>query len=176
MKITIKKFGIYSFVSTFILFQIAFIIGKNLSFGIQEILGYLTIVISLLFVYFGIKHYRDKENQGVLSFKNGMLLGLSITLFVAIGSAIADYIYVTVFHPDFISDYSNYQLEKFTSSLSPEDLELKRQELLENAETLGKPSIMALVMFLTVFLLGTLITLLSSLFLQTNSKQQLSRV
>ena len=163
---TIKKYGIYGFVSSLVLFQIAFSIGKSFSYSVQEVLGYLTIVIALLFVFFAIKHYRDKENNGKLSIKNGIFIGLSITFFVALGSAISDYIYVTILYPDFVTDYSNYQLEKLRTTLSASDFEVKRQEMMNNIKTIGKPSIMALVMFITVMCLGTIITMLSSLFLQ----------
>ena len=163
---TIKKYGIYGFVSSLVLFQIAFSIGKSFSYSVQEVLGYLTIVIALLFVFFAIKHYRDKENNGKLSIKNGIFIGLSITFFVALSSAISDYIYVTILYPDFVTDYSNYQLEKLKTTLSANDFEIKRQEMMNNIKTIGKPTIMALVMFITVMCLGTIITILSSLFLQ----------
>jgi hypothetical protein len=166
MKKIIKKYGVYGFVSSLILFQIAFAIGENYSYSTKEILGYLTIVIALLFVFFAIKHYRDKENQGKLTLKNGILIGLSITFFVALGSAIADYIYVTILYPDFVTDYSNYQLEKLKTTLSADDFEVKRQEMMNNIKTIGRPEVMALVMFITVIILGTIITLLSSLLLQ----------
>lgn len=166
MKKTIKKYGIYGFFSSLILFQIAFTIGESFPYSVQEILGYLTIVIALLFVFFAIKHYRDKENQGKLTLKNGILIGLTITFFVALGSAIADYIYVTILYPDFVTDYSNYQLEKLKTTLSANDFEVKRQEMMNNIKTIGRPEVMALVMFVTVIILGTIITLLSSLLLQ----------
>lgn len=166
MKSTIKKYGIYGFASSLILFQIAFSIGKSLSYSVQEVLGYLTIVIALLFVFFAIKHYRDRENQGKLSLKNGIFIGLSITFFVALGSAISDYIYVTILYPDFVTDYSNYQLEKLKTTLSADDFKIKRQEMMNNIKTIGKPSVMALVMFITVMCLGIMITILSSLFLR----------
>ncbi len=166
MKSTIKKYGLYGFFCSLILFQIAFTVGESFPYSIQEILGYLTIVIALLFVFFAIKHYRDKENQGKLTLKNGILIGLSITFFVALGSAIADYIYVTILYPDFVTDYSNYQLEKLKTTLSANDFEVKRQEMMNNIKTIGRPEVMALVMFVTVIILGTIITLLSSLLLQ----------
>jgi hypothetical protein len=169
MKKVIRKYGIYGFFSSIILFLIAFVIAKSYSYEVQEIVGYLTIVIALFFVFFAIKHYRDKENQGVLTIGNGILIGLSITTFVALGSAIADYIYVTILYPDFVTDYSNYQLEKLKSTQSARDFEIKRQEMMEGIKTIGNPFIMALVMFVTVMILGTIITLLSSLFLHNKN-------
>ena len=170
MYATIVRYGIYGFLSALVLFQLAFSLGTSLSYNVQEVLGYLTIVISLLFVFFAIKHYRDKENRGKLTLRNGFFIGLSITFFVAIGSAISDYIFVTILYPDFVSDYSNYQMEQLKESLSESEYEIKRQEMMENIKTIGKPSVMALVMFITVMCLGIIISILSSLFLRTKEE------
>lgn len=168
MKKILLRFGLRSLIATVGIFIVVFLIGKifALSYSAQEFLGYLSIVLSLLFVFFAIKYYRDKENQGSLSFKNGILLGLGITLFVAIGSAIADFIYVTVIYPDFITDYTEYQIDLIRESVPAEDFEIRKVELLQQVEKIGHPAIMAFIMFATVVPLGIIITLISTLLLQ----------
>lgn len=170
MKKTITKYGALGFFTSLVLFHLSFLVGKGSSYKIQETLGYLTIVIALIFVFFAIKHYRDNQNHGNLTWKDGLAIGLSITFFVALGSAIADLVYVSIIYPDFATDYANYQLEKLKSSLPPAEFEIKRKELLQNVETIGKPLVMALVMFVTVMCLGTIITILSSLLLLNNKR------
>lgn len=170
MKASIKRYGVYGFASALLLFQVTFSIGERLSYEVQETIGYLTIAIALLFVFFAIRHYRDQENQGVLSLKNGLLIGLAITFFVALGSAIADYLYVTVWHPDFVTDYAQHQLEKMQSTLSAEAFDREYAEMQARVDALGSPWIMALVMFMTVMVMGTIISVLSSLFLQKKAE------
>src|SRR5680860_1263886 len=150
MKKALFLFGFRSLAASVGIFLGAFLIGKmfNLSYSVQEVLGYLSIALSLLFVFFAIKYYRDKENQGRLTFRNGLLLGLGITLFVAIGSAVADFIYLTVIYPDFITDYTQYQIEILQKSVPAEDFEVKKAELLNQVESIGHPAILAFICLL----------------------------
>jgi hypothetical protein len=46
--------------------------------------GYVTMVLSLLMVFFGIKSYRDQHNGGVVSFGRAFQVGLYITLIASV--------------------------------------------------------------------------------------------
>ena len=98
-----------------------------------------------------------------------MLLGMGITLFVALGSAIADFVYVTVIYPDFITDYTQYQIESLRESVPVERFETEKDALLRQVDSIGHPAIMAFIMFVTVILLGIIITLISTLLLQNKT-------
>ena len=173
MKKVLILFGLRSLAASLGIFLAVFLLGKffSYSYGVQEFLGYLSIVLSLLFVFFALKYYRDKENQEQLSFKNGMLLGMGITLFVALGSAIADFVYVTVIYPDFITDYTQYQIESLRESVPVERFETEKDALLSQVDSIGHPAIMAFIMFVTVILLGIIITLISALLLQNRTSK-----
>ncbi|MFS4466637.1 DUF4199 domain-containing protein [Maribacter sp. 2210JD10-5] len=166
MKKTIVHFGIYAFLCAFLLFMAALYFGQGLDFSIQEVLGYLTILTSLLFIFFAIKHLREKENHGLISFKKAFLIGISISVFAGIGFAIADTIYVTVINPDFAEQYLAYSLEKLKAELPAATYEVERKKLLEQIEQYKNPAFNATVMFMTVFLIGFIITLISALILQ----------
>jgi hypothetical protein len=99
MKKSILRYGLFSFLSALILFLCALVFGQGLSFETQTVLGYVTIVASLTFVFFGIKHFRDQENSGVISFKKALGIGMLITLFAALGFAIIDYLYTAYINP-----------------------------------------------------------------------------
>ena len=80
MKNTVLKFGSYGFVTGLIIFLIHLIIGvDNFDSKTNEIVGYISIFISLAFIYFGIKHYRDNVNNGVVSFGKAISIGLMIS-------------------------------------------------------------------------------------------------
>lgn len=49
-----------------------------------ELLGYSTMTIALSMIFFGIKSYRDKELNGVISFGKAVQVGLLITLVAGI--------------------------------------------------------------------------------------------
>ncbi|MEM8927625.1 MAG: DUF4199 domain-containing protein [Bacteroidota bacterium] len=146
MKTSVIRFGAFGVLVGFT----AFLAGLYFDITTNEAFGYATIVASLLFVYFGIRHFRDKQNKGKVSFKQALVVGLLISMFTAIGIAIADYIYTTAINPDFFEEYAKMMKTKDPTI-----------ELVEF--TSGQA---ALFMFAIVFIIGLIISLISSLILQ----------
>jgi len=146
MKTTVIRFSTYGILVGFV----AFLAGLYFDITTNEAFGYATIVASLLFVYFGIKHFRDRRNEGKISFGKAMVIGLLISIFTAIGIAIADYIYTTVINPDFFEEYAELMRAK---DPSVEIVEFTSSEA-------------AIFMFAIVFIIGLMISLISSLILQ----------
>ena len=90
MKNTVIKYGLYALLSGFILFGLPFLFGMGVDFDYGELIGYTSMILSLLFVYFGIKHYRDKVNEGKVSLGKAIKIGMLIALFSAVGVALFD--------------------------------------------------------------------------------------
>lgn len=166
MKRTVVRYGTYAFLWAFLVFVIVLYLGQGLDFSIQEVLGYLTIFTSLIFIFFGIKHFREKVNNGVISYKKALLIGVLISIFAAVGFTIADTIYVTTINPDFAQQYFDYSLEKMKVELPPATYEMEKIKLQEKLEQYKNPAFNAIIMFSTVFLIGFIITLISALTLQ----------
>jgi len=146
MKSSIIKFSSYGILVGFT----AFLAGLYFDITTNEAFGYATIIASLLFVYFGIRHFRNTKNGGKLNFKKGITIGILITIFTALGIAIADYIYTAVINPDFFTEYAEMMKAK--------DPTLEIEEF-----TSGQA---AIFMFGIVFSIGLIISLISSLILQ----------
>ena len=166
MKSTILKYGLYALVAGFLLFGAPFLLGMDVGFDYGEVLGYSAMVLSLLFVYFGIKHYRDKENGGVVSLGKAIGIGMLIALFAAIGVAIFDYLYTTQMNPDFATDYLEQSLAKMEETLSPEEFRIKSAELTKQMTEYGGSGFMAFLMFASVMIIGFIMSLISGLILQ----------
>ena len=166
MKNTVIKYGIRSAITITVLFLVALTLGKNLDYGLQEVIGYTSMVVSLVFVFFGIKHFRDHENNGVVSFGKALLIGILITLFAALAFGIIDLIYIKYINPDFTAEYYARAVEELKSSLSGAELETKLAEMESQKELFMNPYISFLLMSFTVFLIGFIISLISSLLLQ----------
>jgi amino acid transporter len=164
MKKTVIKFGKYAFITATVLFLLALVLGKNLSYGAQEVLGYSSMVLSLLFVFFGIKNYRDQENKGQISFGKALKIGLLITLFAAFGFAIIDFVYTSFINPDFLEQYTQQMSENLTTTYSGDELVAKKTKLKSSMEQMSN-GFMAFIMFATVILIGFVISLISSLIL-----------
>ena len=150
MRKIIIKFGTYGFLLALIVFLLALSLGQGLDFSVQEAIGYITMVASLLFIFFGIKHYRDTIGQGRISFRRAVFIGLWIAVLTGLGIAIADFIYLSWINPDFFEEYTTVMRNEGYKGEIPD---------------YGN-GIMAVVMFLTVMIIGLIISLISALILQ----------
>ena len=151
MKKTVLKFGSYGLVTGFVIFILHLTLGiDNLDYSTNEILGYVSIFLSLSFIYFGIKHYRDHVNQGLLSLGKAISIGVLISLLVGLGIAIADFIYTKYIDPDFFSRYTEMMIEQGQGD-----------QVMEM--TSGTAAVFMLVL---VTIIGFIISLISGLILQ----------
>ena len=130
MKKVILRTGIYISLALVAFFLITLGIGKKLSFELQEVIGYVGIILCLIFVYFGIRQYRDKVNGGTLSFGQGIKVGLLIVLLPALLFGIFDVAYSTYINPEFYDEYCSAQLAKLQQSLPAAEYEVKAKHCL----------------------------------------------
>lgn len=151
MKTTVLKFGSYGLLAGFIIFFIHLFFGiDNLDNSTNEILGYLSIFLSLSFIYFGIKHYRDSENDGLISLGKAIQIGVLIALLVGLGIAIADFIYTKFIDPSFFINYEQQLIDQG-----------KEDEIVKMTSTTA-----ALFMLGLVTVIGFIISIISGIILQ----------
>ena len=151
MKNTVLKYGSYGLLVGAVIFTLHLVLGiDNLDYSTNEILGYVSIFVSLSFVFFGIKHYRDQVNNGFITVGKAITIGLLISIMVGIGIALADFIYTKFIDPSFFSDYEQKLIEQG-----------REDEIIEMTSTTA-----ALFMLVLVTVIGFIISLLSALILQ----------
>jgi len=75
------------------------------------LVGYLTMLIGMTAVFFGIKHYRDKVLAGVISFKNAFIVGLGISAVAGLIYAIGWEISLNFMSFDFTDTYAKAMVE-----------------------------------------------------------------
>ena len=151
MKQTVLKYGVYGLLTGFIIFTIHLVFGiENLEYSTNEILGYASIFLSLSFIFFGIKHYRDHINKGVVSLSKAIVIGLLISILVGLGIAIADFIYTKFINPSFFSDFEQQLIDQG-----------KEDEIIKMTSSTA-----ALFMLVLVTVIGFIISLISGLILQ----------
>ncbi|HEY0680038.1 MAG TPA: DUF4199 domain-containing protein [Chitinophagaceae bacterium] len=169
MKKTVLRYGLLSSLVIVILFFLAWLFfGSDNNYASQEIVGYASIIVALLFVFFGIKHYRDHENEGKLSFGQGMKLGVLIVLIPSIAFGLFNVFYVLVLDPQFVEKYYQSQLDTMQKTLSAADFEIQRSKMESQRALFGNPAVNFILMFLTVFIMGVIVTVISSLILKRN--------
>lgn len=165
MKKTILRFGLYGVITVCLLSLLIWSLIDLVDNKMGEVIGYTSMVVSLLFVFFGIKHFRDKENNGIVTFTKALLIGILISLMVSLAFGILDIIYVKFVNPDFMTEYYDGMLEQ-AQSLPAEEFEIRKAELLSEKEMFLNPFIHFFIMSMMVFVIGFIISLLSALLLQ----------
>ena len=166
MKKAILRYGLYGAASICILFLLSWLIGDNLSYSVQEIIGYASMVVSLSFVFFGIRHFRDKINDGTVSFGKALLLGLAISLITALAFGVLDVVYIKYINPDFTEEYYARSLERLEETLPAAEFESERVKMESEKQLFMNPVISFIVMSMTVLIIGFIISLLSAMVLQ----------
>ncbi len=168
MKNTVIKFGLRAALTMVLISGISFIVisGDDPSvYTIGEILGYLSMFLAMVFVFLGIRYYRDHEQNGTISFGKALQIGLLIALFPAFAFGMFDQIYVNYINPDFYEDYYEAQLDKIDAQ-SETEYEAQAAKIKSDMEFFSSPVVQYLVMFATVFLVGIIVSVISSLLLK----------
>jgi len=150
MKNTVLKYGGYGFIVGMIIFGLHLGFLDSFDYSTNEVLGYISIFLSLSFIFFGIKHYRDHVNNGMVTIGKAIAIGILISLFVGIAIAIADFIYTKFIDPDFFKDYEQMLIEK------------GREDEIMEMTSFGA----AIFMLVLVTVIGFIISLISALILQ----------
>ena len=135
-----------------------FVIAQMFGYNASEIFGYLSIILALLCIPLGIRYFRDKLNDGMVSFGEGFKIGMGITIVTSIIMFFYSMLFWVLAGDDFM---------KWRENVLPES-ELKQAQLqmAQMPDFVLSPWFQGLVMLLTVFLIGMIINLVSSLALK----------
>src|SRR5215469_4492730 len=103
MKKIVLRFGIYSALAELLAFVAcwAILTLTTMSIDAQGNLGWAAILCPLIFIYFGVRYYRDRVNEGSISFLKAIKIGLLILIMPTVFYALIETIYVTLIDPKF---------------------------------------------------------------------------
>lgn len=175
MKKIILTFGLISgaICISMMILQVVFMdrIGSHHGY----ILGYTTIVLSLLLVFFGVRSYRDNVAKGQITFGKAFLVGLAITLISClIYVATWEVVYFN-FMPDFMDKYADSMIQKVQASgKSAAEIQAKVEELNRMKVQYKNPFYNMAITFMEPFPVGLVITLISAAFLRKRVPSQLA--
>jgi hypothetical protein len=139
----------------------------TVDFDNSEILGYTTMVLAFLMVFFGVKSYRDNVAGGAIGFRKAFLVGLAISLITCAVYVIAWEITYFNFMPDFLDKYTAHVLAKMQADGESEAAIRKTAADLANmAKYYGNPLYNSAITFMEVFPVGLIVTLVSAAILR----------
>jgi uncharacterized protein DUF4199 len=135
----------------------------EIGFDRSAIVGYTTMVLAFIMVFFGVRSYRDNVAGGTISFGRAFMVGLLIT-------AIASVCYVATWElvgqrlaPDYVDKYAAYSVEKVRKSGATDaQIAAKKQEMAEFNEMYKNPVMNIAFTFLEPLPVGLLFTLVAA--------------
>src|SRR5215472_2842562 len=101
MRKTIVTFGLISGAISSLMMVVIVPIARRLGLDQGVFLGYTSIVLSFLLVFFGIRSYRDNIGDGQITFLKALAVGISITLISCICYVVTWEVIYYNFLPDF---------------------------------------------------------------------------
>lgn len=170
----IIRFGLISaaiLVGVNLIILLIFGVPEPEDYSLGEVIGYATIVVSLIPVYFAIKYYRDRRAENHMGFWRGVAVGVGVAAFPSVAFALYNFVYVKWIDPDFTQTYYEYSMESARSTMSAAEFQQFASEIEAQQAMFSDPLVMTVVMFLTVFLIGLVIAGVSALILHRKPVQ-----
>jgi hypothetical protein len=173
MKKTILIFGVISGAISSLMMAATVPFVHRISNNQALVLGYTTMVLSFLLVFFGIRSYRDNAGNGQITFSKAFAVGICITLISCIFYVGTWEIIYFNFMPNFMDEYGTHMVEKLKASgASAEAIQAKVLEMNKFKEQYKNPLFNAAMTFIEPFPVGLVITLISAGILRRKPQSQ----
>ena len=144
--------------------------SNNFSAGMM-MLGYAIMLLAFSMVYIGIKNYRDKLNNGVISFGKAFKIGLYISLIASTMYVLAWVIDYYLFMPDFMDKYAAHEIQKAQSSgASAADIAAQVKEISSMKSMYSSFIWVVLFTYLEILPVGLIVSLITALILKRKAK------
>ena len=167
MKKTVLIFGLISGAVAAALMFVTLPFADRIGFERGLIIGYTTIILSFLLVFFGIRSYRENIGGGAISFGRAFAVGILITLISCICYVVAWEILYFKFMPDFADKYAAHAIEKLKAAgATAAAIQAQMDEAKNLKRILDNPLLNAAATFIEPFPVGLIITLISALILR----------
>lgn len=171
MKRTVLTFGIIAGVMLSVMMCATLPFMDRIGFDKGYIIGYTTMVLAFLMVFFGIRSYRENVGGGEISFGRAFAVGALIMLIGCIFYVVTWEIIYFKFMPDFAEKYGSYLEEKARAAgKSAAELAALRQQVNQLKPLLDNPLTNAAFAFIEPLPVGLVMTLISAAILRRKNK------
>ncbi|HEX8171027.1 MAG TPA: DUF4199 domain-containing protein [Thermoanaerobaculia bacterium] len=164
MKRIVLIFGVISgLISSALMFlTLPFMHDQMVENGTGYIVGYTSIFLSFLLVFFGIRSYRENSG-GTISFGRGVAVGLLITLISCVFYVASWQVIYYKMMPDFADRYSAAEMNKLRKEgASAEQMAAKAKDMQQMKDILENPVLNVAMTFIEPFPVGLVVTLVSA--------------
>ncbi len=139
----------------------------NVDYGTSMLIGYASMLIAFSLIFVGIRNYRDKYNEGVISFGKAFKIGIMIVLIASTIYVVAWLIDYFFFIPDFLEKYSAHTIDELKASgASQIEIDKQTNEMADFGRMYQNPFFNAMMTYVEILPVGLIVTLISSLILK----------
>jgi len=163
MKRIVLTFGLISgaILSAMLLITIPF--QDTIGFERGEIIGYTSMVLAFLLIFFGVRSYRDNVAGGSVRFGRAFAVGASIALVSAVCYVATWQLVYYRLAPDFMAKYQAHVIDKARASgLDEEAISRKREDIEKFVELYRNPAINAAITFVEPLPVALIVALVSA--------------
>lgn len=140
---------------------------KDGNFEGGMVIGYTSMVLAFSMVFVGIRNYRNKYNNGLISFGKAFKVGFFIVLIASTIYVIAWLISYYNFMPDFAEKYGMHMINQLKAGgASQAKIDAATKEMADFAVMYKKPYYVIMFTYIEILPVGLLVTLISSLILK----------
>jgi len=172
MKKTVLTFGLISGVIMAALMFATIPFMHKIGFNRGLVIGYTTMVLAFLLVFFGIRSYRENVGDGRISFGRALGVGLLIMLITCACYVISwEIIYFNII-PDFAETYQAQMIQEERNSGKPPEQIAQELASMKRMMTLYQNNILfnIAVTFLEPLPVGVIMTFISALILRRRGR------
>lgn len=171
MKKNILIYGLIAgvIVSTIMLFTISNFsyCEGNVDYNTSMLIGYASMLLAFSLVFVGIRNFRDKYNEGIITFGQSFKIGFFIVLVSSSVYVLSWLFYYYNFAPDFMEKYSTHMLENMKASgASQLEIDKQAKEMADFGKMYKNPFFNAMMTYMEILPVGLIVTLISSLILK----------
>ena len=163
-----KNTIIYGLIAGIVVSILMLLSANNITdFDTSLVVGYASMLIAFSLVFVGIRNYRDKYNEGVVSFGKAFTIGIMIVLIASSIYVIAWHIAYFYFEPDYLEKFSAKMIDKLKAGgASQIEIDNKIKEMASFAIMYKNPFFNAMMTYVEILPVGLIVTLISSLILK----------
>jgi hypothetical protein len=137
------------------------------------VIGYTSMVLAFLLVFFGIRSYRENIGGGAITFGRAFSVGILIVLIASACYVVTWEIVYFKLAPGFADRYANYVMEKLRSSgASQQAIQGKLEEMKMLKRMMDNPLTNAALSFIEPLPVGLIITLISAAILRKKARSE----
>lgn len=143
----------------------------DVSFENGMILGYTEMLLSLSLIFVAVRNYRNKYNNGAVTFGKAFMIGLYISFIASTFYVLAWEVDYHYFVPDFGDKYVDHMVKQMKKGGMPQaQIDAKTAELAKDFENYKSPLFRVPYTYMEILPVGVLISLISALILKRKPK------